>query len=146
MAEEDRKTRAEARLESALTQSGLEDPRPAYRERLRSLRETSTSAFEQALRHYEEQTLVALAGDADPIEAWVEYGRVLGELTAPGRLLQVDTLGRASTYAPPAASDLLVLHVPEDSAAPILAAAVPRAASAAQRAAYALLVERRLSL
>jgi len=146
MTAEDRKARAEARLETALTHSGLEDPRPAYRERLRSLRETSTSAFEQALRHYEDQTLAALAGEADPIEAWVEYGRVLGELTAPGRLLQVDAEGRASSYAPPPAAHLLVLHVPEDSAAPILAAAVPRAASAAQRATYAMLVDRRLSL
>jgi hypothetical protein len=145
MATED-KARAEARLETALAQSGLEDPRPAYRERLRSLRESSTSAFEQALRHYEEQTLVALAGDADPIAAWVEYGRVLGELTASGRLLQVDSEGRATPYAAPPARDLLVLHVPEDTAAPILAAAVPRAASAAQRATYAMLVERRLSL
>jgi hypothetical protein len=146
MAAEDKKVRADARLEAALAQSGLEDPRPAYRERLRSLREASTEAFEQALRHYEEQTLTGLAGEADPIEAWVEYGRVLGELTAPGRLVQVDAEGRASPYAPPPAGDLLVLHVPEETGAPILAAAVPRAASAAQRATYAMLVERRLSL
>jgi hypothetical protein len=146
MTDESRKALAEARLEEALSLNGLEDPRPAYRERLRALREAGGDAFERALRHYEEATLPALADDADPLTVWVEYGRVLGELTSPGRLLHIDAEGRSAPYEPPPAGGFLLLHVPDDTSAPILAATMPRAASPAQRATYSLLVERKLVL
>ncbi len=146
MEDSEKRARAEARLEAALVERGLEDPRPAYRERLRSLRETHPAAFDQALGYYEASTIVDLAGTADPVDTWVEYGRVIGELTGPGALVAIDTDGRATPYAPPLPPRTMVLHIPEDTSNPILAAAVPRDASAAQRAAHGMLVERQLSL
>lgn len=135
---------AESRLEAALAAAGLEDSRPALRARLKLLRQQDEGAFEQAVRSYEQETLPALAASAAPLDAWLEYARLLGELSGSGEFVAIDATGRASTWAPPYQQGTLVVHLPSDPALPALPAAVPRAPSAPQQAASGLLLEGRL--
>jgi hypothetical protein len=135
----------DARLSEAFARQQLEDTRPLYRQRLRRLRERDATAFDRALRHYEEVVLPAL-GAGNAVEAWVEYGRWLAELDGPGRLLAIDPWGRATPYSPPPTEDALILHVPEDPRAPVLATRVPAAPSPSQQATYDLLVLERVEL
>jgi hypothetical protein len=142
----DLRVRADARLEAALSERALADPRDGFRARLRWLRETNPELFERAARHYEDEVLPGLAGEEDPVEAWVEYGRYVEELVAPGRTVAIDEFGRAVPYVRPLIPELLVLHVPEDRDAAAVTLAMPRAPSPAQRATCDLLVRGRLSL
>jgi len=143
---EDLKRRADERLTEALAAAGLADTRPVYRQVLRRLRETHPSAFEKALRHYDEFVLPSLGGAADPVETWIAYGAWLAELTAEGRVMTVRANGRAVEYRPPYAAGDLVLHVPESAADPVLPLMQSAAPSPAQQATYDLLVAGRVSL
>ncbi len=138
------RTHAESRLEAALAAAGLEDSRPALRARLKQLRTASPAAFEQAVRVYEEEIVPALADGPAPLDTWLDFARRLGELGGGGRFLEVDATGSAVPWAPPYRPGSLVLHLPDDPATPVLPAALPRAPSAPQSAAVALLVEGRL--
>lgn len=139
------RTRAEARLEQAAAALGLADPRAPLRQRLRQLRESHPDAFGRAVEHYEATVLPGLAGD-DPIHAWLDYGRFLGQLTSNGRLTAIDATGRAAAFRPPLQQGTLVLFVPDDTSADVLVAASPLQCSAAQQASLDLLVHRRLGL
>jgi hypothetical protein len=141
----DLRTHAEARLAAAAAALGLADPRNPYRERLKQLRQSQPEAFERAVAHYEQDVLPLLAGEA-PLDAWVEYGRFLGQITSNGRLTAIDASGHASPFRPPLRPDLLVLFLPEDTAAEALVAAVPARPAAAQQATLDLLVHRKLAL
>lgn len=145
MTSSDLRTLAETRLEQAAANLGLADPRPALRDRLRSLKEGNPGAFDQARAHYEQTVLPALASGENPLDAWAEYARVVGGLTASGRLTGIHEDGRAAPYTTPLPG-LLVLYIPEDTAEPVLVALPPKTPSAAQQAAIDLLVNRRLSL
>jgi hypothetical protein len=135
------RSRADARLEAALRDQGLADPRAAYRACLRALREANHDAFERALRHYDEVVVPLLAdGDEDPVQVWIDYGRFLGELLAPGRTVAVDGSGRAQPYAAPGPPLMLILHLPEDRGAPAIALCSPDQPTPPQQAAYDLLV------
>jgi hypothetical protein len=136
---------AETRLTRAAHALGLADPRPALRARLKRLRETHPDAFSRAIRHYEENVLTGLIRD-DPLNAWLEYARFLGELTSAGRLTSVDATGRAATFRSPPQTGDLVLFLPEDPATDVLVAVAPLVPSAAQQATLDLLVARRLGL
>jgi hypothetical protein len=139
------RTTAERRLTDAAAAAGLQDPRPAYRERLRQLREIHTAAFERAIAHYEQNVLPALA-TGEPLAAWAEYGAFLGGLTAAGRVMRVDTSGRAEPWQPPQPPRELVLFLPDDTAGEALVIAEPLEPSPAQRATIELLVNRKLAL
>ena len=143
---DDLRTRADANLTAAAATLRLADPRPAYRERLRILKEERPEAFATALRHYEENVLPAIANDGDVMSAWVRYGAALGAHTAPGRMVRVDETGRASAFAPPVQAGSLILHIPDENSAPILVATAPAEPTAAQQATLNLLVNRKLSL
>ncbi|MGH7504397.1 MAG: hypothetical protein ACRELX_02050 [Longimicrobiales bacterium] len=143
---DDAKQEADARLGDALADRALEDSRPAYRQRLRELRESNPAAFDRARGHYEDVVVPALFTASDPVEVWIEYGRWLAELTADGRLLAIDRSGRASPYAPDAAAGALVLHIPDDAGIAILPVAVPLEATPAQRASLDLLVHGRVQI
>lgn len=134
------------RFEAALRDRQLSDPRDGYRMRLRALRETRPELFERAARHYQEEVLPGLAAGADTIEAWVDYGRFLAELIAPGRVVTIDGTGSARPYASPLPPHALVLHLPSDRDAATMPLAEPVDPSAAQRAAYDLLVRGRFAL
>jgi hypothetical protein len=138
--------RAEARLQEAAARLGLSDPRPAYRDRLRVLRERHTAAFDRAIAHYEGTVLPALADGPDPITTWTEYGAFLAGLTADGRSFRIDGTGRAATFRAPVQPNELVLFVPDDAATDVLVMTMPAAATPAQQATVDLLVGRKLSL
>ncbi len=137
---------AAARLTEAFAARGLKDARDAYRARLRALRAADPEAFARATAFYEDHVTPRLESDEDPLEVWIDYGRMLGELNGPGRLLAVDASGRARPYQPPLPTGTLLLFVPDERNEDVLAAMEPASPSAAQRATYGLLVERKLGL
>jgi hypothetical protein len=133
--------RADARFEQALRDRGGRDPRGFYRERLRALKESDGAAYRRAVDYYESTLLPAVAKeDGDPLVEWLEYGRMLAELTAPGKTVQIDPTGLAADYHPPVPTSHLVLHLPESPRLRALVVGIPRALSPSQRAAYDLLV------
>ena len=145
MAQDD-KTRAENRTETAITESGFEDFRPAFRERLRRLREDKPAAFAAALRYYEDRLLPVVADESsDALSEWVAYGQRLGELTSAGQTLSIDETGRARPYTA-VSPDQLTLHIPGDTSVEALALLVPRELSHAQRATVDLLLNRARAL
>ncbi len=144
---DDLRTHADRNLNAAAAALGLADPRPAYRERLRLLKDDNPGAFADALRYYEQTVLPALATDGgDAMAAWVEYGSRIAALTTPGRMHAVDATGAAAKYSPPVREGILLLHIPDDNTAPILVAASPSLPTPAQQATLDLLVHRKLGL
>ena len=139
--ESDLKTRADERFARAIAASGARDPRDFYRERLRELRERDEKAFARALDYFETRLLPAVArDDSDPVAEWLEYGRVLAQLTVEGTPAQIDPTGRSHPYAPPVPLDHLVLHLPTSTRERALVIGLPAELSPAQRATYELLV------
>lgn len=136
--------RADFRFERALQAAEARDPRDFYRERLRELRERDEQAFRRAVEHYESRLIPAVADEgSDPLAEWLEYGRLLAELTTPGETVQIDPTGRASPYSPPVSVDRLVLHLPASAREKAIPVGLPPQLSPAQRAAFDLLVQRR---
>ena len=140
------RARADQRTDEALESSGFEDPRDLFRQRLRQLREQQPAAFAEAITYFEAELLPRVAAAGDPIEEWVQYGRRLGELTSPGRIVSVDVTGRGRPFRSMVEPGTMILHIPHDTAVDVLPLAMPRTPSAAQRATYDLLVNRARSL
>ena len=127
------------RLEAALEAHGARDPREFYRERLRELKEADSAAYEQAVSYYRDTLIPSIAtGDAEPLDAWTEYGRRLAVALAPGHTVRIDETGRAHTYERPSRTDL-VLQLPDGKGRAVLVA-LPSKLSPAQRASYDVLV------
>lgn len=144
MTRDEQRERADRRFEAAITASGARDPREFYRERLRLLREADPAAFREAVHYYESRLIPRVAEeDSDALGEWLEYGRVLAALTAPGETVQIDPSGRAEPYARPVPGDHLVLHLPTSSREPVVPVGLPPELSPAQRTTYTLLVDRR---
>jgi len=142
MSEND-KARADARTDSALADSGFQDPRPVFRERLRLFREDQPAAFTAGLEYYEKTLVPSLASAAaDPLLAWIEYGRRLGELSGRGRAVTIGPSGRARPYREELWSDALVLYLPDDTSVAVLPLAIPLELSSPQKATLDLLVQR----
>lgn len=142
---DDARNAADTRLDAALAAAGIEDPRPAYRDRLRALRSAQPDAFARALAYFETTLVPAVAGGAEPLSAWVEYGRFLAEAAARGRVVSVDASGRARPYEPPPSADL-VLFIADDGRRGVTPLLEPGAPSEAQRATLDLLVRGRREL
>jgi hypothetical protein len=142
--ETDPKAEADRQLESALGSAGVRDPRPYFRRVLKHLRERDPDAFARALQHYETVLIPAVAGGADPLAAWLDYGLHLAGAMGEGRTVEVDGTGRAREWAAGAAGGL-VLHLPDDDTAPALVLRYPAPASPAQDATVELLVAGRVS-
>lgn len=131
---------ADQRFERALAESGAPDPRAMYRTRLRQLRERSPEAYRRAVEYYESRLVPAIAtAGGDPIQEWIEYGRLLAELTAAGRTVQIDPTGRERPRSTPVPADHLVMHLPTSTRESALVVWLPRELSAAQRATCDLL-------
>lgn len=144
MADDELTRRADLRFDSAREAAGARDPRDFYRQRLRELKERDPQAFRRAVDHYERTLIPAVAReDSDPLAEWLEYGRMLAELTAPGETVQIDPSGRASPYAVPIAIDRLILHLPTSGRERAIPVGLPPALSPAQRATFDLLVNRK---
>lgn len=131
---------ADRALEDALARTGARDPREFYRQRLRALKQSDPSSYEEAVRYYRETLIPDVAGgEGDPLEAWTEYGRRLAEWTAPGRTVAVDATGRAEPFQPPA-GDRLILHLPDAAGDQAILVGLPPQLTPAQRATYDVLV------
>jgi hypothetical protein len=144
VSDSDLRARADLRFQEALERAGARDPREFYRERLRELRGRDDDAYQRAVAHYETRLIPAVAApDSDPLAEWLDYGRLLAQLTSPGRTVVIDETGRASDFQPPVPPDRLVLHLPASARDTVLPVGLPRSLSAAQRATYALLVQGR---
>lgn len=141
MADAERK-RADARLEAALDGADQADPRDHYRPVLRYLKNRDDGAFRRLYQYYEETLVPAVAGEADPLREWLEYGRTLADALGPGRLLEVDSTGRARATGEGEARGT-VMFVPDDAAVPVLILREPRQASPAQVAVRELLADGR---
>ena len=139
----DPKTRADARLETALQDADQKDPRPYYRDVLKALKDRDPDGFREALRYFEDELTPAVAGEADPLDAWAEYGMMLARTLGAGRTVELDSTGRARPVEDVRNASGLVLHVPDDTSAPAIVLRFPREPSPAQQASYELLVEGR---
>ena len=127
-------------LEEALERAGARDPRDFYRDRLRTLKESDPEGYRSAVAYYQDTLIPSVAsGDAEPLEAWTEYGRTLAEAVAEGRTVSIDATGRAHPYEGPMA-DHLVLHLPDDRGTKALLVGLPPDLTRAQRATYDVLV------
>lgn len=93
---EDVADRADSLYERELRRRETADLRPACRRLLKRLRQVDEREYDEAVRRYREELLPAVAGgDEDPVEAWNRYGVRLAHRVTPGRLLAVDSTGRA---------------------------------------------------
>lgn len=127
-------------LEAALAETGARDPREFYRERLRELKRANAAGYEDAIEHYREKLVPMVAsGEAEPLAAWTEYGRLLAEALAPGRTVSIDATGLAHAYEGPG-RDRLILHLPNQNGARALVVGLPDTLSPAQRATFDVLV------
>ena len=136
------KRTAEERFEAAREAAGARDPRGFYRDTLRDLKEVNPAGYDEAVRHFQETLVPSIAsGEAEPLEAWREYGRLLAELMGPGRTVAVDESGRAEPYQSQAPMDRLVLHIPDEKRSRALLVSLPPEPSPAQLATYQLLVK-----
>jgi hypothetical protein len=136
---------ADERLLAARTATGAPDPRELHRDRLRKLKEINRPAYESAVRYFEKTLIpeIAVRG-ADPLDAWLEYGRYLASLFAEGQTVQIDRTGRSYLFRLPIPNDHLVLHIPTSVREPALAVRLPREMSEAQQTTYDLLVLRKI--
>jgi hypothetical protein len=140
----DEATRIEAdrRFEEALEATGARDPRDFYRAALRHLKEGNPEGYTQAVDHYQNTLCPSVAsGEAEPLRAWREYGRLIAEMTGPGRTVAIDETGRSDTYSPETPLDRMVLHLPEQKGSRGIVVALPASLSPAQKASYDLLVQ-----
>jgi hypothetical protein len=138
---EEMRRQADQKFEEALERTGARDPREFYREALKELRAENPEGYDQAVRHFQEALVPAVArGGSQPLEAWREYGRLIAELTAPGRTVALDETGRSEAYRSDLPLDRLVLHLPEARGRRAILVSLPPQPSPAQRAAYNLLV------
>lgn len=136
------KAEAMERLERALDDRGLADPRPRYRELLRRLAEEDREAYREAVRVFEEELVPGMAsGEADPAGAWVRYGLRIAPALAEGDAASVDETGRARPVEDPSDPPLegLLLWLPEGSGDTALVLSRPAELSDPQEATLELL-------
>ena len=137
----DTRQAADARFAEALAATGARDPRGYYRSRLRELRHANPGAYAEGVAYYQNTLVPSIAaGDADPIEAWREYGLLLARLTSPGRAVAVDATGRSRPFEPPGDAADMVLHLPERTRDRPILVALPAHPTAAQTATHQWLV------
>jgi|1186.fasta_scaffold452734_1 hypothetical protein len=147
MADADLRARADERFAQALAAAGARDPRDFYRKQLVELKAADAAGYRRALAYYEQELIPAVAREeSDPMAEWLEYGRFLASLAAPGRTVQIDPGGRAADYARPVPADALVLHLPDRTTLRAIVVGIPTTLSPAQRASYELLVKQAQSL
>ena len=133
---------AERKFQEAREAAGARDPRDFYRQALRELKAVNPQGYEQAVRHFQEVMVPSIAsGEAEPLAAWREYGRLIAELMGPGRTVAIDGSGRARPYESQAPLSRLVLHLRNEKGSKALLVSLPPNPSPAQMAAYHLLVQ-----
>lgn len=137
----DPKQAADTRFAEALAATGARDPRDYYREKLRDLRRDNPEGYAEGVAYYQKTLIPSIAGgDADPLEAWRDYGLLIARLTAPGRPVAIDSEGRSQAFNPPGEPGDMVLHMPEKSRERPILVALPAQPTPAQSATYDWLV------
>jgi hypothetical protein len=132
---------ADRLLQEALKDSGVRDPRELYRQILRELKRSDPARYDKLATHFQAVLVPSIAsGQAEPLQAWREYGRLLAEAMAEGRTVAIDVTGRAHPYSPDAPMEWLLLHLPEAKADRAMLVSIPSEPSTAQKATYELLV------
>jgi hypothetical protein len=145
---DEQKSRADERMATALAADpSVRDPRPFYRPVLKHLRETDPEGFGRALGYYESTLVPEVAGGADPLACWLEYGRLLADALGPGETVAVDATGRARPVGEEelGVSPGLLLHLPSAGSAPVLVLRYPVPSSPHQDAAVELLAAGRVT-
>lgn len=138
----DQQDKADQLFEKALEETGARDPREYYRTRLKELKQGNPEGYDQAVTYFRDTLIPSIAsGEAEPVVAWLEYGRRIAELFADGRAVEVDPSGRTTPYAPPSPLEHLVLHLPNQKNLRALLVGLPPDPSPAQLATYDLLVK-----
>jgi len=132
---------ADRRFEEALEATGARDPRDFYRQVLRELKESNPDGYDRAVRHFQTILVPGIAsGEAEPLAAWREYGRLIAEVMGPGNSVEIDETGRARPYTDESSLDRLVLHIPHERGRRAILVSLPPTPSPAQRATFELLV------
>ncbi len=143
----DPKQAADTRFAEALAASGARDPRDYYRAKLRELKRHNPDGYAEGVAYYQQTLIPSIAGgEADPIEAWRDYGLLIARLTAPGRPVAIDPEGRSRPFEPPGNAADMVLHLPESSRERPILVALPAEPTGAQSATYDWLVAGRRAL
>jgi hypothetical protein len=140
------RNQVDARTAQAISEGPYQDFREAYRDRLRWLKETNPQGFSEALGYYNDILSANIAAGHDPLHEWLDYGRMLAQLSGAGKVYSIDETGRAFPETDADAEDALLLHLPDDTTVRALPLAVPRRLSPHQRATLDLLVNRKLAL
>jgi hypothetical protein len=139
--EEGMKEKADRMFQEALKDSGLRDPRELYRQILRELKRADPARYDTLANHFQAVLVPSIAsGQAEPLHAWREYGRLLAEAMAEGRTVAIDVTGRSHPYTPDVPMEWLLLHLPEAKSARAMVVSMPSEPSTAQKATYELLV------
>ena len=132
---------ADRRFEEAMTEAGARDPRDFYRKSLRELRTENPEAYDRAVTHFQDVLVPSIArGEAEPLSAWREYGRLIAECTARGKTVAIDEGGISHPFDESTPLDRLVLHMPDAKGGRAILVSLPPNPSQAQRATYDLLV------
>jgi hypothetical protein len=145
---DEQRTRADEQMARALdADPSVRDPRPFYRPVLKHLRETDPEGFSRALGYYESTLVPEVAGGADPLACWLEYGRLLADALGPGETVAVDATGRAHSVGVEevGASQGLLMHLPNAGSAPVLVLRYPVPSSPHQDAAVEVLAAGRVT-
>jgi len=133
--------RADELFAAALESGPARDPREHFREMLRELKAKDARAFRRAVDYHDTRLLPGIVEQGeDPLRSWLEYGRVIAELLAPGRTVVISPDGASGDYPPPPGGEPLVLHLPSSAREPARILALPARLSPAQRATLDLLV------
>ena len=126
--------------DEALSDAGLEDPRPAYRRLMVHLKSADASAFEEATRRFNETLVPDVAdGRVPPLEAWLAYASWLCDRIRPGKIIAVDDSGRASDGPAALSAGTVLLHLPDDASAPAIVVGMPSEPTASQQVTVELL-------
>ena len=137
----DSKQVADTRFAEALAASGARDPRDYYREKLRELRRLNPEGYAEGVAYYQKTLIPSIAGgDADPLDAWRDYGLLIARLIAPGRPVAIDRAGKSRSFDPPGEPGDMVLHMPEKSRERPIVVALPPQPTPAQSATYDWLI------
>lgn len=141
------KKAADARFDDARASTGARDPRAYYRQRLAELKKADAQAYAEAVRYYEEELIPSIAeADADPVEAWRDFGLRLAVLISPGEAVAVDASGRRRPYEAPGEPGDMILHLPKVRRMPAFLVGLPPEPAPPQVATYDWLVAGRRAL
>ena len=136
---------ADQLLTEALDASGARDPRDYYREQLKKLKEVDPEKYDEAITYYCDKLVPSVAsGEAEPLIAWMEYGRFLAESLMQGKTVSIDENGRSHPYEPDISQGRLVLLLPQSGGGGrAILVGLPSELSPAQKATYDVLVSGR---